>query len=78
MTDDDRQRAAKTILEIPFFNDLMDGLEKTAVDGCVFAKYDDHQARQAYAAEARAIRNLRGELEAIANGQSKPRRQAPA
>lgn len=78
MTDDDRRRAAQSALEIPFFNELWNELEQAAINACIFAKNTDHEARQAYAAEARAIKQVRQRLESIANGQSGVGRKAPA
>ena len=79
MTPDERRRAADAILNIPFFNVLFDEIEKGAIDACVFAKFDDHEARQAHAAEVRVIRKLRSRLEAISKeGQSGQGRSAPA
>ncbi len=62
MTDDDRRRAAQTILEVPFFRQLWDDLEQAAINATIYAKYDDHEGRQAHAAEARAIRRVRERL----------------
>jgi hypothetical protein len=79
MTDDDRRRAAQAVLEIPFFVQLWDELERAATEACIFAKHDDHEGRQAHAAEARAIKRVRQRLESIANdGQSGVSRSAPA
>lgn len=79
MTPDDRRRAAETILNVPFFNALMDEFEQAAVNACIFAKYDDHEKRQAMAAEARVIKQLRSRLETISKeGQSGNARKAPA
>lgn len=78
MTDEDRRHAAQAALEIPFFMQLWDELEQAAVNACIFAKNTDHEARQAYAAEARAIKQVRQRLESIANGQSSAGRKAPA
>lgn len=70
---------ALAILALPLFAELMDEFEEAAVNAVAFAKYDDHEARQAHAADIRAIRNLRSRLEAISQeGQSNPRKQAPA
>lgn len=76
----DRAAAARDILSIPLFNDLMNELEQAAINSCLNAKYDDHEARQAFAAEARAVRRLRNRIEAISQeGQADPKRkQAPA
>jgi hypothetical protein len=74
-----RAHAAQAVLSIPLFDELMDELEQAAINACIYAKYDDHEARQAQAAEARAVRNLRSRLEAISQeGQSSERKQAPA
>lgn len=62
MTDDDRRRAAQAVLAIPFFNDLWDELERAATNATIYAGYDDHEGRQAHAAEARAIRRVRQRL----------------
>lgn len=80
MTDDERRRAADAVLSIPFFHVLFDEIEQAAINACLNAKYDDHEGRQAHAAEARAIRKVRSRLEAISKeGQSAPvSRKAPA
>jgi hypothetical protein len=79
MNAEERRRAADAILHVPFFHDLFDEIEKQAVDACVYAKHDDHEARQAYAAEVRVIRKLRQRLETISKeGESSAGRSAPA
>ena len=70
---------AKAIIANPLYDALMRDLEATAVNQLVAAKYDDHEARQAYAADIRAVRNLRSTVEAISQeGQATERKQAPA
>lgn len=79
MTDDERRHAAQAVLSIPFFIQLWDDLEQAAINACVYAKYDDHEGRQAHAAEARAIKNVRQRIESIASsGQIEAGRRAPA
>lgn len=79
MTDEERRHAAQTVLEIPFFTQLWDEIEQAAISATINAKYDDHEGRQAHAAEARAIRRVRQRLETIASdGQSTTARRAPA
>ena len=78
MTDEDRRRAAQTVLEIPFFVQLWDELEQAAINATINAKYDDHENRQAHAAEARAIRRIRARLESLAKEQPSPPRRAMA
>lgn len=75
----DRSEAAQAVLSFPLVRELFAELEEAAVNACLHAKYDDHEARQAHAAEARAVRNVLSRLEAISKeGQSKPVRRAPA
>lgn len=75
----DRADAARGILAVPFFDELMDGLEQDAVNSAVNADYNDHEARQAHLAEVRAIRNLRSKLAVISQeDQARERKQAPA
>lgn len=75
----DRAAAARDIQSNPLFYIIMSELEEAAVNAIVHAKYADHEARQANAAEVRAIRNFRSKVEAIAKeGQSTTVKQAPA
>lgn len=70
---------AKTLLAIPLFDQLLTELEATAVNQIVASRYDDHEARQAYAADIKAARNLRSRVEAISKeGQAIERKKAPA
>lgn len=77
MTDDDRQRAAQTLLEIPLFNQLWDELETQAVNRCINAKPDDDESRRVFASEARAIRNFRDKIKSLAQSAVEGRK-APA
>lgn len=75
----DRADAARGILAVPLFNELMDDLEMDAVNAAVNAAYADHEKRQACMAEVKAIRNLRQSLRNLSEeDQAKVRRQAPA
>ena len=76
----DRARAAQAALEIPLFLELLAEMEKTAVQACINAPYNDHEKRQAKALEARAVQQLRSQLESISKeGQDEPvSRRAPA
>jgi hypothetical protein len=75
----DRADAARGILAVRFFDELMDGLEQDAVNSAVAADFTDHGARQAHLAEVRAIRNLRSKLAVISQeDQARERKQAPA
>lgn len=74
-----RAEAARDILSIPLYSELMDELEKAAVNAAVYAEYDDHEARQAHLAQVKAIRDLRSRVEVISReDQSTSRKQAPA
>lgn len=74
-----RADEAKAILAIPLFEQVISELEASAVNQIVAARYDDHEARQACAADIKAVRNLRSTVEAISQeGQSTERKQAPA
>jgi hypothetical protein len=74
-----RAEAARDILSIPLYSELMDELEQAAVNAAVYAEYDDHEARQAHLAQVKAIRDLRSRVEVISReDQSTKRKQAPA
>jgi hypothetical protein len=76
---DERTRSAQSILAIPLFDELMQELEAASVNSAVYAKYDDHEARQAHLAQVKAIRELRSRIEVLAKAdQSTGRKQAPA
>ena len=71
--------AARSILGIPLFTELMDELEQTAVDRAVHAQPTDHEARQAHLAQVRAIRDLRSRITILSTeDQVKERKKAPA
>lgn len=78
MTDDDRRRAAQSILEFPFFTQLWDELEQAAINATINAKLNDDETRRNAAAEARAIRNVRSRLRSIADDNGVTSRRAPA
>ena len=74
-----RAEAARDILSIPLYSELMDELEQAAVNAAVYAEYDDHEARQAHLAQVKAIRDLRSRVEVISReDKSTKRKQAPA
>jgi hypothetical protein len=74
-----RADAARGILSIPLFPELMDELEQAAVNAAVYAEYTNHEARQAHLAQVRAIRDLRSRIEVISReDQSTDRKKAPA
>lgn len=75
---DEKAAAARALLDDPLFERLMDELEAAAINGCVNAKLTDHETRAAFAAEARAIRNLRGKLKFLAEQPKGEGTDAPA
>ncbi|WP_085032313.1 hypothetical protein [Ensifer aridi] len=79
MRQEDKTAAARVLLDTPLFHLLMNELETAAVNGCINAKITDHETRAAFAAEARAIRNFRGKLKFLAEGQANADgKEAPA
>ena len=76
MTEEEQRRAAQVLQDMPIFHLLMDELERQAVDTCVHANPTDHDTRAAFAAEARAIRNLRSRLNFLAEEAKAPGVQA--
>ena len=75
----DRADAARGILAVPLFTELMDELEQAAVNAAVYASPTDHEAHQAQLAQVRAIRDLRSRIEVISReDQAIDRKKAPA
>lgn len=66
MNREERQYHAQELLKNPLFSELCETLEKDAVNRCVAARYDDHEARVTAAADIRAIRTFRQNCEAAA------------
>lgn len=65
MDREERQHHARELLANPLFAELCETLEKDAVNRCVAAKYDDHEARVTAAADIRAIRTFRQNCESL-------------
>ena len=79
MTDEDKRRAAQTVLEVPFFLDVWKEMEIAAINAIIAANINDDETRRNNAAEVRAIRRIRERLESIANsGQLSTHNRAPA
>ncbi|CCE94637.1 conserved hypothetical protein [Sinorhizobium fredii HH103] len=78
MRPEDKTAAARVLLDMPLFHLLMDELEIAAVNGCVHAQITDHEARAAFAAEVRAIRNFRGKLKFLTEQAKADGKGAPA
>lgn len=64
---DERKAAmARELLASELLNEILDGIERRAVDTAIMAKPEEHEKRADYALQARAIRSLRSELAALA------------
>uniref|UniRef100_UPI003F499AE7 hypothetical protein n=1 Tax=Ensifer adhaerens TaxID=106592 RepID=UPI003F499AE7 len=71
MKQQEKQAAARAMLDNPLFHLVMDDLEAAAINGCINAPVTDNESRAAFAAEARAIRNFRSKLKfLVAEGQA--------
>lgn len=57
--------AARMILQHPLTSEILDDLEKSAIDSAVNAKVADEITPAAYLAEVRAIRSFRSRLQFI-------------
>ena len=77
MTREERQYHAQELIRNPLFAELCDKLEQDAVNRCVAAKYDDHQARVMAASDIRALRTFRQNCEAAARN-NPAQKTAPA
>lgn len=74
-----RAEAARTILGIPLFDEVMRELEQSAIDQAVTASPTNHDLRQAHLCMVKAIRDLRSQLEVFSKeDQSKSVKKAPA
>ncbi|NRQ15121.1 hypothetical protein QM996_09230 [Sinorhizobium chiapasense] len=78
MKPEERAAAARAILDVPYFNEVMNELEWAAINGCIHAGLTDDQGRAAYAAEARAIRNFRARLKFLTEQAKADGKGAPA
>lgn len=74
MTDDEKRRAAQSVLETPFFVQLWDELEQAAINQCINAEINDDITRKNAAAEVRSIRKVRNRLTSIAKQPDAPRK----
>lgn len=78
MKPEDRAAAARAILDVPYFDDIVNELEWAAINGCIHAGLTDDAGRAAYAAEARAIRNFRAKLKFLTEQAKADGKGAPA
>lgn len=78
MKPEERAAAARAILDVPYFDDIMNELEWAAINGCIHAGLADDAGRAAHAAEARAIRNFRSKLKFLTEQAKADGKGAPA
>lgn len=65
--DDNAKRAhAVQLFNDPLFIEIMDGMERAAIQCAIHAAPTDNDARHAYLVEARAIQSLRVKLKNLA------------
>lgn len=77
MRDEERVAYAQLLIENPLLHEIIDGIEKRATDFCISANAD-HETRAAYAAEVRAIRDIRRKLNLASEEANEDGFQAPA
>lgn len=65
---------AQRLLESEIIKEILDGMERDALDQCVDADPSDDETRRTSSTMVRAIRDLRMQLEALARGQAKRKR----
>lgn len=78
MRPEERAAFARAMIENPLFTQIMNDMEKHAVDHCVMAKPEDHETRAAMAAEVRAIRKFRQKITSAIEEANAPNTSAPA
>lgn len=78
MRPEEKTACARALNDNPLFHLLMDEMDATAVEGCVYADPTDQEKRAAMAAEVRAIRELRQKIMALVEDPSQQNTDAPA
>jgi len=76
MDDAQRRAHAGMLLSDPVFVEIMDDLERTAINRLLAAPAKDHEGRLAAATEANAIRAVRSRLTALTEQPQKKRAAA--
>lgn len=71
------QGDAAFLVKNTLLNEILDDLEHDAIEAALDARSSDHEKRLHATMEANAIRSLRGKLQAIADGPTKPRAKTP-
>lgn len=75
MTPEDRKNFAQQILDNPLFGEVMDKLERTAIEQCIYAQTDEKRAFAAM--NVQAIRSFRTDCDAALRS-TQTRKAAPA
>lgn len=63
---------AEQLLNSKLLNEIFDGLERDAIEDGINADLSDDEQRRISSMEVRAIRSLRGKLQALAEPKTKP------
>jgi len=77
MTHEERKALAEQITSNPLYDDVLSAMERQYLDQIVNADIKDDELRARLAAEVRAIRAFRSNLEAALQD-NRPRKNAPA
>ncbi len=75
MTPTERRNAAQMLLDNPLFDETMAGLERSAIEQCIYAQ--DDETRRFAAQKVQAVRSFRQDCEALLRN-SPPPKGAPA
>jgi len=75
MDDTQKQGEAHYLLQHPLLNEILDGIERQAVETAVFARPSDDETRRTTMETVRVVRSLREQLAEIAEP-TKPTRKA--
>lgn len=78
MTPEHKAARAVALMADELFISLMDELEASAIDVAIYAKASEHDKRQAALCEAKAVRDLKAKLEALARNAKSTFKAAPA
>lgn len=62
---------AQRLQDDPLLNEILDKMEKDALERCVFADPSDDEMRRVSTMEVRAIKSLRAQLKTLAEGKAK-------
>lgn len=70
MTPEQKAAQARALLASPVLEEILSTLEQSAIAACIKADPADDRRRADYAAEARAVQRVRGQLEAFTKAET--------